>query len=671
MAAKIQCRASACGASYFLSRREARREQACRKCGGPIEIQVESRVGALAGAQNGAANGHLNGGAGTGSGSGTRSEGGNRPNFLEMETDPHIAADGQVIDPRDLFVGRYHILKSLNRGGMGEIELALDRKLRRQVVLKRPRLDQTDVLRHLKRFSREARVAASFFHPNFCPIYDYDLTSDPPYIAMAYLEGETLRDFQRRLTHDADHRPLRMLPQRLAAKFTRTLAKAMAVAHRQKILHRDLKPSNVMVNPGGHLIILDFGLARLLDEAEPCLTATGHALGTLSYMAPEQLAGAKREIGRRTDVYSLGVILYELLTNQLPFRGSHVTITTRILQEAPKRPSLIRPDLDPRLEAICLKAMSKKPVDRFASMTAFAEALRQYLETPSEGAGRWSEIARSPRASRTAMAAKVVHESHPPGHERIDNGPIIPMLWCPPGTFRMGSLPSEPERYEDEYTAEVTLTRGFWLGKTPVTQAQWLNVMSGTVRDQSKKAGFNIVSGEGPEHPMYFINYEEATDFCRRLTDLEREAKRLPEGWHYRLPTEAEWEYACRAGTTSATAFGDRLGSDQANFDGNFPYNGAVQGPYKRSTTAVGHYPANPWGFLDMHGNVWEWCRDAYDKRLRGGFDPAGPAAAPSFVNRGGSWLYYGRGCRSAHRGRNTPDVRSYDLGFRIALAPL
>ncbi len=220
------------------------------------------------------------------------------------------------------------------------------------------------------------------------------------------------------------------------------------------------------------------------------------------------------------------------------------------------------------------------------------------------------------------------------------------------------------------------------MGKFEVTQSQWQRILERSLReqrardpDQPRPVGDGTMRdhvGEGPEHPIYFVNHIDAEEFCRRLTGSERERGRLREGWEYRLPTEAQWEYACRAGTRSATPFGDRLASTQANFDGTHPYNGAPQGPYLRETTPGGRYPPNAWGLHDMLGNVWEWCRDGFATQLVGGVDPLGPFAAPKRVFRGGCWHDLGSTLRSAGP-RYSGDPKTQcgsGLGFRVALVP-
>jgi sulfatase modifying factor 1 len=231
----------------------------------------------------------------------------------------------------------------------------------------------------------------------------------------------------------------------------------------------------------------------------------------------------------------------------------------------------------------------------------------------------------------------------------------IKLAWCPPGTFTMGSPRDEPDRRADEAQVEVKMTSGFWMGTHEVTQGQWKRVVGKLPGELSAAAG------DGDDFPVYNVNYAEAELFCRRLTEMGRESGDLPMNWEFRLPTEAQWEYACRAGTRTATAFGDELSSTQANFQG-------------RHATPVGSYPANAWGLHDMHGNVYEWCRDWYHSKLPGGDDPdlssvkGRPNRDGTFsrVRRGGAWVDDPWACRSAARHRFEPERRSDHIGFRI-----
>ncbi len=251
------------------------------------------------------------------------------------------------------------------------------------------------------------------------------------------------------------------------------------------------------------------------------------------------------------------------------------------------------------------------------------------------------------------------------GDEREVGG--LKLCWCPPGRFRMGSPRDEPERRPGEDQVDVTLSKGFWTGKFEVTQGQWKRV----VGDFPGR----LTAGAGDDFPVYTINFAEAEQFCRMLTEKAHASGELPKEWEFRLPTEAQWEYACRAGTTTATSFGDKLSSKQANFQGR-PYNGAEEGPSLKRTAPVGSYPANPWGLHDMHGNVFEWCRDWYHLRLPGGVDPdlygAKSSASRSGngdisrVRRGGCWADEGWPCRSAFRLRFEPERRHDHIGFRV-----
>ena len=261
------------------------------------------------------------------------------------------------------------------------------------------------------------------------------------------------------------------------------------------------------------------------------------------------------------------------------------------------------------------------------------------------------------------------------GRERNDNGLGMTFCWCPPGSFHMGNL-----GVHARFSAAVTLSHGFWMGKFEVTQAQWRRVMGATLREQRAKdptqprpVGDGTMRehvGEGPDYPIYFVSHAEAEEFCRKLTEAERAAGRLEPGWEYRLPTEAQWEFACRAGTTTATAFGDRLSSTQANFDGSKPLNGAAAGPYLHETTPVGSYPPNAWGLHDMHGNVYEWCRDGFTYTPGGGTDPFEEPTSSERVTRGGCWHNPGSMCVTTSRGPGTVSGRGSGRGFRVALVP-
>ena len=221
----------------------------------------------------------------------------------------------------------------------------------------------------------------------------------------------------------------------------------------------------------------------------------------------------------------------------------------------------------------------------------------------------------------------------------------IEMIAIPAGTFEMGS---ENGNSDEKPVTRVTFSKPFWLGKTEVTQGQWQALM-----------GSNPANFKGDDRPVETVSWDDAMEFCRKLTERERVAGRLPEGYAYTLPTEAQWEYACRAGTT-----GDYAGNldDMGWYDKN---SGSTTHP-------VAQKQANAWGLYDMHGNVWEWCLDWYAEKLPGGSvtDPAGPSAGTDRVSRGGGWISGAGFCRSAHRYWYVPGNRFNFLGFRVSLAP-
>jgi formylglycine-generating enzyme required for sulfatase activity len=225
--------------------------------------------------------------------------------------------------------------------------------------------------------------------------------------------------------------------------------------------------------------------------------------------------------------------------------------------------------------------------------------------------------------------------------------------WCEPGTFMMGSPPEEPERQSlgaDETLHEVTLSKGFWIADTPVTQALWEVVM-----------GKHSSRFSGADRPVENPSWDDAQAFINKMNGLKAELKLC-------LPSEAQWEYACRAGTTMPFSWGDQIDSTLVNFDGNYPYNDGRNSEYREQTVDVKSLPCNDWGLYQMHGNVWEWCQDWYGKYPAGPVtDPEGPGTGGGRVLRGGSWIADGRHCRSAFRRHFVPSYRNNYIGFRLA----
>jgi serine/threonine protein kinase/Tfp pilus assembly protein PilF len=284
---------------------------------------------------------------------------------------PPPSAPGPLPDGLPASFGRYELRGLLGQGGMGAVYLAHDTQLDRLVALKIPHLDGPDQAAAAERFLREARAAAVLTHPNICPIYDAGRIAGHYYLSMAYIEGQPL---SQRLPEG------RLLPAGYAAALTRAVALAMQEAHRHGIVHRDLKPANIMLNAHGQPVVMDFGLARREPRpGQERLTQSGVLLGTPAYMAPEQAGGDDAAIRPACDIYSLGVILYELLTGRVPFRAEGIgKLLAQIERDPPLPPSQLRSGLDPELEAVCLKALAKRPQDRFASMGQLAAALAPF-----------------------------------------------------------------------------------------------------------------------------------------------------------------------------------------------------------------------------------------------------------------------------------------------------
>jgi len=302
--------------------------------------------------------------------------------------------------------GRYELRALLGRGGMGAVYLAHDSQLDRLVALKIPRIGDDDRPLWRERFLAEARAAATLHHPNICPVFEVGEADSRPYLTMAYIEGETLSARLRRTGPPT-------IPGAVA--LVRTITRAMAEAHDRGIVHRDLKPANVIIDKRGQPVVMDFGLAlRPAATDDLRLTLSGVAMGTPAYMSPEQAGGDHDVLGPPTDVYALGVILYELVTGRVPFQGKTFgKLLAQIERDPPPLPSALNAAIDPALEAIIVKALEKAPERRFATAGDLADALDAYARGEHDAVGAKHGAAK-PAGELTGPYIPA-EESNPPG----------------------------------------------------------------------------------------------------------------------------------------------------------------------------------------------------------------------------------------------------------------
>jgi formylglycine-generating enzyme required for sulfatase activity len=553
------------------------------------------------------------------------------------------------LDPRRFApfpLHRYEPRCILGAGGFGTAFLCRDANFDIDVVVKT--LHTTDLARSLEEVFREARVLHQVSAPAIIGVRDCEY-ADPaakarPYIIMEYFPGQSLEARVR------EHGPLSPAE---VVDIAILVARGMTVAHHHGIFRRDLKPDNILVRKVGKVWfvkVIDFGLAmrqpvtemespRGPDEKS---MLTSSVAGTALYAPPEQLGRLPGvAVGPFSDVYSFGkTFCYALFGTTEPNCSQWGAV--------PKE-----------LAELLKKCIESVPEHRHASFATVLPAL-----APA--------VALAPAGEVTTIG--------------LGNGVEMKFAWCPPGTFLMGSPLSEEQRegYEgaDETQHRVTLTTGYWLGTHPVTRGQFARFVqaAGYRTEAERGGGAYFFTGtewkldpaknwrtpgfeQGDDHPVVCISWNDAVALCEWLNKQGGQVRK------FRLPTEAEWEYACRAGTTTPFHFGETIATDQANYDGNYTYGRGKKGVFRKNTTPVGSFPANAWGLYDMHGNVWEWCQDWFGPYPKEDIkDPQGIDSGAVRVLRGGSWYGYPGVCRSAYRDGIEPGSRDEYYGCRVLL---
>lgn len=420
-------------------------------------------------------------------------------------------------------------------------------------------------------------------------------------------------------------------------------ADALHYLHSQNpvIVHRDLKPANIL-RVGNCWKVGDLGIAR---EIAGKTKTTQNCAGSPAYMPPDAYEG---KISPAFDLWSLGVILVNLLTDELPFMGTPYELQAAVMGKPPR----ITKSINSPLKEIIDGCLQKERAQRWT-----AQRVRDYLiASQQRPATTTAPTIRVPSPYRQQFAAPARSSDY---QERLANGVILEMIAIPGGSFLMGSPQGEGD--DDEEPQHRVTVPAFYMGKYPITQAQYQAVMGNNPATQYDADRF-----VGPQKPVVGVSWEDAKKFCQKLS---RDTGKV-----YRLPSEAEWEYACRAGTDTPFYFGQTITPDQANYDWRYAYgSGPKRDKWLQCTTPVGKFPANAFGLYDMHGNVWEWCEDVWHNNYEGApTDGSAWVTRDSSTNarllRGGSWDNVPGNCRSANRGWRRADRWDNGNGFRVVL---
>lgn len=542
-------------------------------------------------------------------------------------------------------IGEFRLHSRIGVGALGEVFLAEHPDHGRRCVVKILPRDLTSDPEFAARFEDGARRIAELDHPSIVRIHHFGRDGDDFFLAMDYVADA--RGPARSVQDLLDRGGGRRLGSARARRIAVQVLAALAHAHDRGVLHLCLKPSSVLLDGGGRVKLTDFGLGLLvgsralsahLSQAPADGTAVAPHLDEVAdYLPPEERLG-RADLDRRADIYSFGALLYRMLTGRRPGKVM-------------ARPSQLVRRLPPAWDAVVERCLEDHPEHRYSSASAVLEDVAAVRRSrPSFSPRRTLRLALIVLllAGAAWLAVKAVDLAGGPAASvewsflhsvRLPGGVRMAFVPIPAGSFHMGDADTP-----DAPPATVSITRPYFLATTEVTQAQWRAVMG------KQPATFRF-GPEDDERPVECVSRDDCEWFIERLNQLGLGT--------FRLPTEAEWEYACRAGGGGRYPWGDD--AEALDAFAWHPENA------NRSTHPVGRKCANAWGLRDMLGNVNEWCADRYAPYPPGErSDPAGPSIGREFVFRGGSY-FAGKGdCRPAVRYHAARDVRIAFIGFRV-----
>ena len=589
---------------------------------------------------------------------------------------------------QELDRGKFVVEQLLGFGGFGVTYRVRQNKTGKMFVIKtlKPEFKENPNFRQLQlQFINEVITLASCRHPNIVTVSRKVIEHDDLIcMVMEYIKGQTLGKYLQsrgRLSEDE------------AIAFIDKIGRALEFVHQQGLLHRDIKPDNIMLRQSNkEPVLIDFGLAReLIDD----LTYQSMSHTGTPFYAPMEEYDSENNYGAWTDVYALAATLYTLVVGKPQALFSHIrkyefAFNNRDPLIPPKQHL---PELSDRINKAILKGLAIEPGDRPQTVQKWLYLLKQSqppkpeqpvhidnfskqdkgkyresisLKTFEFETVRIKEIKVSPKFLGLGEKKKAIlsREQKQARYfiEDLGNSIGLEMVEIPGGSFTMGSPKDELKRSNDESPQHEVTVPSFYMGKHEVTQAQWKQV--GALPQIERKLKPNPSYFKGDNLPVEQVSWYDAVEFCKRLSQAT--------GKEYRLPSEAEWEYACRVGTTTPFYFGETTTTELVNYNGDYTYADAPKGKYRRKTTAVGLFPPNAFGLYDMHGNIWEWCADTYQESYVGAPDDGSAWTVDKrtrHILRGGSWLVNPLNCRSAKRIRLAPDVDGNNFGFRCSIA--